>query len=366
MTKMMPIKKYFFYLFEYKWQFLIKNIFIRKSSSISSKSNLKIISGGTIQIGHNCKIHEYVFMHTYGGNIVIGNDCSFNPFCMVYGHGGITIGNKVRIATHTIIIPANHTFHNINLPIMEQYETRKGIIIEDDVWIGAGCKILDGVTIHKGSVIGAGSVVTKSIPPFSIAVGVPAKVLKTRGQEITSIDVIDPFLFSIFTHLTDEEKHKLYELVLSIPKESTIVEIGSYLGASSYLLASAAKIRNSIVHCVDTWQNHEMSEGVRDTFEEFKKNIISLSKYIVIHKGFSAEIAKKFDREIDMIFFDGGHSYETINSDWSNWSPRLKKNAIVVFHDTGWAEGVNKVIEENSSFLSKKDSLPNMWCGTKI
>lgn len=170
----------------------------------------------------------------------------------------------------------------------------------------------------------------------------------------------------IFTHLTDEEKLQLLKLASSLNSGSVIVEIGSYLGASSCYIASGAKSSNSILHCVDTWQNHEMSEGIRDTFEEFKKNTISLNKYIEIHKGFSAEIAKKFDQEIDMIFFDGGHSYETINSDWSNWSPRLKKNAIVVFHDTGWAEGVNKVIEENSSFLSKKDSLPNMWWGTKI
>ncbi len=171
---------------------------------------------------------------------------------------------------------------------------------------------------------------------------------------------------NIFTHLSDDEKIKIFGLASSLNSGSVIVEIGSYLGASSCYIASGAKSSNSILHCIDTWQNHEMSEGIRDTFEEFKKNTISLSKYIEIHKGFSAEIAKKFDQEIDMIFFDGGHSYETINSDWNNWSPKLKKNAIVVFHDTGWAEGVNKVIEENSSSLSKKDSLPNMWWGTKI
>lgn len=170
----------------------------------------------------------------------------------------------------------------------------------------------------------------------------------------------------IFTHLTDEEKLQLLKLASSLNSGSVIVEIGSYLGASSCYIASGAKSSNSVLHCIDTWQNHEMSEGIRDTFEEFKKNTISLSKYIEIHKGFSAEVAIKFDQEIDMIFFDGGHSYETINSDWNNWSPKLKKNAIVVFHDTGWAEGVNKVIEENSSSLSKKDSLPNMWWGTKI
>ncbi len=185
-------------------------------------------------------------------------------------------------------------------------------------------------------------------------------------EEIYKIIFLKYKYFKIYTHLTNEEKLKLFNLAINSRKGSVIVEVGSYLGASSNFLAKAAKIRSSKLHCIDTWQNHEMSEGIRDTFEEFKKNTISLSKYIEIHKGFSAEIAKKFDQEIDMIFFDGGHSYETINSDWNNWSPKLKKNAIVVFHDTGWAEGVNKVIEENSSSLSKKDSLPNMWWGTKI
>lgn len=171
---------------------------------------------------------------------------------------------------------------------------------------------------------------------------------------------------NIFTHLTNDELCRLYKLGLSLSYNSTIVEIGSYLGSSSCFLASAAKKRKSILHCIDTWENHEMSEGYRETLEEFRKNTFSLEKYIEIHKGYSFDISKIFNLKIDMIFFDGGHSYETIKTDWENWSPKLKRGGIVVFHDIGWAEGVNKVIEENGKNLQKTGNLPNMWWGIKI
>ncbi|GGG07680.1 hypothetical protein GCM10010913_31840 [Paenibacillus aceti] len=116
----------------------------------------------------------------YGGSIEIGENCSINSFCHINGNGGLKIGNNVRIATNCTLIPANHIFSDPNIPITFQGETREGITIEDDVWLGAGVKVLDGVVIGRGSVIGAGSVVNKSIPPFSIAVGIPAKVIKKR------------------------------------------------------------------------------------------------------------------------------------------------------------------------------------------
>ena len=79
-----------------------------------------------------------------------------------------------------MIIPSNHNFEDINKPIREQENISKGITIEDNVWIGHGCSILDGVNVGKGSVIAAGSVVNKSIPQFSVAGGVPAVVIKKR------------------------------------------------------------------------------------------------------------------------------------------------------------------------------------------
>lgn len=112
--------------------------------------------------------------------VSIGNHVGISEYCLLDGDGGITIGNYVRIASHVSIIAFNHIYKDPHVLIKLQGKTSRGIIIKDDVWIGTGVRILDGVTIGEGSVIGAGSVVTKDIPPYSVAVGVPAKVIKNR------------------------------------------------------------------------------------------------------------------------------------------------------------------------------------------
>jgi acetyltransferase-like isoleucine patch superfamily enzyme len=147
---------------------------------ISRRASLKTPGGGSIRIGARSVVCDGTMLITNGGDISIGTDCSVNPYCVLYGLGGLRIGDFVRIAAHTVIVPANHTFGDPHTPIHHQPETKVGVTIEDDVWIGAGCRILDGVTIGKGSVIGAGSVVTRSIPPMSVAFGVPARVVRHR------------------------------------------------------------------------------------------------------------------------------------------------------------------------------------------
>ena len=156
-------------------------IFIDKSSAVNKNSKI-YVDGKLLKIGKNTTIHEDVYIRLYGGFISIGDNCSINPYCVIYGHGGLEIGSNVRIAAHCTIIPSNHIFDNINIPITEQGEKMLGIKIMDDVWIGTGVRVLDGVTIGQGSVIGAGSVVTKSIPDYSVVVGIPAKILKKRGM----------------------------------------------------------------------------------------------------------------------------------------------------------------------------------------
>lgn len=151
-----------------------KNVYI--GSGVKIHTNL----GGSVTIGNNCEIHDYTQMLTYGGNITIGNNCSLNQFCMVYGDGGVHMGDNVRIATQTVIVSANHIFEDKNKPIFLQGESKKGINIESDVWLGAGCKILDGVRIEKGVVVGAGAVVTKNLEAFGVYGGVPAKLIKKR------------------------------------------------------------------------------------------------------------------------------------------------------------------------------------------
>lgn len=155
-----------------------------KNASIWEYARLSNRGHGSIEIGDNTKIEHFVLLETRrGGFIKIGADSAVNAFSVIYGAGGVTIGNNTRIACHTIIIASNHNFDDITKNIYEQGVSKKGIVIGNDVWIGAGVRILDGVHIGDHSVIGAGSVVTKSIPENSVAVGVPARVMRLRGEK---------------------------------------------------------------------------------------------------------------------------------------------------------------------------------------
>lgn len=176
------------------------NVYVSYNTTISGGCKLKLgdnimiekdvtliadPSGSSIEIGSGTWLHYHCVIRTFGGWIRMGENCSVNPFAILYGHGGLDIGNNVRIAPQVVIAPMNHVYKVPDVPIWQQAVTGKGINIEDDVWIGAGAIVLDGVKIGNGAVIGAGAVVTKDIPPYSIAVGVPAKVIKKRELNIS-------------------------------------------------------------------------------------------------------------------------------------------------------------------------------------
>jgi acetyltransferase-like isoleucine patch superfamily enzyme len=110
-------------------------------------------------------------------NISIGNNTAIGHYVHIWGSGGVTIGSDVLIAAHCCITSLGH---DVSRPLMRQSVIAKPVIIGDGCWLGYNVTVLPGVTIGKGSVIGAGSVVTKDIPPMSVAVGNPAKVLKKR------------------------------------------------------------------------------------------------------------------------------------------------------------------------------------------
>ena len=159
-----------------------KNINIKVDSSVRIYPNVVLDAdyGGSITVGAKSELLHGVILMTYGGNIKIGENCSINPYTVLYGHGNLTIGNNVLIAGHVLIIPANHIFDDLSVPVNQQGETRKGIVIEDNVWIGSGCRILDGVVIKSGAIIAAGAVVNRDVPSNTIVGGVPARIIKTR------------------------------------------------------------------------------------------------------------------------------------------------------------------------------------------
>lgn len=171
-----------------------RSIFARIGRRVYIQAGVELLGASSIEIGDDLKIFRDARLEIRHANsllsigsrvcldrgvdiratgsdclIKIGDDCYLGPYVCMAGPGHIKIGKNCQIASHTGIYANNHREYGLS---------REGIEIEDDCWIGSGVRILDGVTIGKGSVIGAGAVVTKNIPPYSIAVGVPAKVIK--------------------------------------------------------------------------------------------------------------------------------------------------------------------------------------------
>jgi acetyltransferase-like isoleucine patch superfamily enzyme len=167
----------------YSIRFFGRPIFVHPTSKISWRSVFKINCGGTISIGANCEIHEFSMLMTYGGQITIGDNCSVNPFTIIYGHGNTHIGCGVRIAAHTVIIPSNHILGDENTPSYLKASTALGIQIKDYVWIGSGCRILDGVSIGRHAVVGAGSVVIYSVSDNETVMGIPARTIRKTAVQ---------------------------------------------------------------------------------------------------------------------------------------------------------------------------------------
>jgi acetyltransferase-like isoleucine patch superfamily enzyme len=157
-----------------------KTIRIGAGTEIEPGVVLSTKHGGTITLGKNCVIRRGAMLLTYVGNIVLGDYCGINLYTILYGHGGLLIGDYVQLAAHCVVIPANHGYDSLDIPIWKQPLSKKGITVEFDVWIGANVSILDGVKIGKGAVVGAGSVITKDVLPFTINAGNPSKMLKSR------------------------------------------------------------------------------------------------------------------------------------------------------------------------------------------
>lgn len=134
--------------------------------------------GRNTRVMYNAELHVFNFRDLPNAGIWIGENCVIGPYNIIMGHGGTHIGNNVIIAPRVSILPVNHNYDDASQPIREQGLDTQGIVIEDDVWIGAGAILLDGVRVGKGSVVGAGSVITRDVPPYSLVAGSPAKLIK--------------------------------------------------------------------------------------------------------------------------------------------------------------------------------------------
>lgn len=138
--------------------------------------------GDNVFVMHQTELHVYNFRDLPQSGIWIGDNCFIGEFTIVRGQGGVHIGDSVLTAPGVKILAVNHLFGDVTQPVMAQGIEAKGIAIEDGAWIGGGALVLDGVRIGRGAVVGAGAVVTKDVPPFSVAVGSPARVIKQYGK----------------------------------------------------------------------------------------------------------------------------------------------------------------------------------------
>lgn len=138
----------------------------------------------SIVIGESSFIRSFASLNAGppAGFIKIGKNSGIGQMCVLYGNGGLVIGDNVMVAGQCFIVASSHQYDQPDIPMMLQGITAQGIIIEDNVWIGAGAKILDGVTIGRGAIIAANAVVTRNVSPGARVGGVPAKELAKRQR----------------------------------------------------------------------------------------------------------------------------------------------------------------------------------------
>lgn len=144
------------------------------------------LSRDGVHLGKNVTIGPYSLLRASGlttglaVGVRIGDESAIDAYSFIGAGGGVTIGKHVIMGQHVSFHPENHASDRCDVPIKSQGVRRIGIVIEDDCWIGSNATFLDGAYVESGCVIGAGSVVRGRIPSYSVAVGVPARVVKSR------------------------------------------------------------------------------------------------------------------------------------------------------------------------------------------
>jgi len=164
-----------------------RNIRLGRGVYLDHGTYLHATPGG-IEIGdrtcvmHNTELHVFNFRDLPHAFIKVGRDTFVGESVVVRGQGGVTIGDSVLLAPHAKLLAVNHNFADVTRPIIEQGISARGIVVEEGAWIGAGACVLDGVTVGRGAVVGANAVVTRDVPPHSVVVGSPAKVVRDMRE----------------------------------------------------------------------------------------------------------------------------------------------------------------------------------------
>lgn len=166
------------------WVKFLVNPFLHKrgaGSTIRWRTRMDVLPFNQFQLGANSTIEDFSTVNNGVGDVIIGNNSLIGMGNTIIGP--IQIGNNVIFAQNIVASALNHEYRDPDQPIQAQPILKSPIVVEDDCWIAANAVITAGVRIGKHSVIAAGAVVTKDIPPYSVAVGNPAKVLKQYNFE---------------------------------------------------------------------------------------------------------------------------------------------------------------------------------------
>jgi len=161
------------------WVKWFVNPFVHKKgrgAKVRFRTRMDVLPFNKFNLGSKSTIESFSTINNGVGDVIIGNNTLIGMSNVIIGP--VTIGNNVIFAQNIVASGLNHEYSDVTLPICDQKILVAEIIIEDECWIAANAVITAGVTIGKHSVVAGGSVVTKSIPPYSVAAGNPAKVIK--------------------------------------------------------------------------------------------------------------------------------------------------------------------------------------------
>ena len=152
-----------------------------KGSKVCRRTRMDVLPFNEFSLGAHSTIEDFSTVNNGVGPVHIGSNSRVGMGNVIIGP--VTIGNQVILAQNIVCSGLNHGYEDVNTPIRMQAVTTTSITIEDECWLGANVVVTAGVTIGKHSVVAAGAVVTKDIPPYSIAVGNPARVIKKYDAE---------------------------------------------------------------------------------------------------------------------------------------------------------------------------------------
>jgi acetyltransferase-like isoleucine patch superfamily enzyme/predicted O-methyltransferase YrrM len=325
------------------------------------------------------------------GNVEIGAESSVNAYAHIAGT--VKIGRGCRIAGLASIYGFNHGIERTDIPVMYQPITSTGVVLHDDVWVGANAVILDGVEIGAHCVVAAGAVVTKSFPAYKIIGGNPARVIRDRvpPPEPPAAAAVLPaagpdhpmrvrdrlFATDPYADLSTrfppdlqgwDSKHPIFRAAITEVRPKLIVEVGTWKGASAVHMAHICREMglDAEIVCVDTWlgnwQHWSRKEGVGSRedlrlingfphlYFQFMSNVLSekLDEIITPLPLTGVAGAKLFAHHAlkpDLIYIDGDHEYESVLWDLRGWLAVLAPTGLLIGDDFSWP-GVKRAVTE--------------------